>query len=89
MVDRAELFHVIADAQVVLRCNGVFRQVPMFHRGVEVYAKYGSGYVRLCTYPNTSHPRVMWVDMDKPSGMVAGKFGAPEYHTFAPSQEAA
>lgn len=57
------LFHEIADAQVVLRSKGVFKQAKLFRRGEHVYAAYGSGYIRLLRHSGTTVPTVSW-DVD-------------------------
>lgn len=54
------LFHEIADAQIVLRSKGVFKQAKLFRRGGHVYAAYGSGYVRLLKHAGTTHPAVSY-----------------------------
>lgn len=54
------LFHVIPDAQAVLRSRGVFRQVPVFRRGQQLFAKYGAGFIMLRTAGGTSVPYISW-----------------------------
>lgn len=54
------LFHSIPDAQCVLRSRGVFRQVPMFRRNQQLFAKWSSGFVMLRTNGGTSIPHVSW-----------------------------
>lgn len=54
------LFHIIPDAQCVLRSRGVFRQVPVFRRNQQLYAKYASGFIMLRAKSGTSHPHVSW-----------------------------
>ena len=51
------LFHEIQDGVVVVRRNGVYKQVPLFHRNGRVYAAISGGYVRLGTY-GTSVPNL-------------------------------
>lgn len=54
------LFHIIEDAQIVLRNRGVYRQSKLYHRNGLVYAGLGSGFVRLTANNGTSHPNVTW-----------------------------
>lgn len=54
------LFHVIDDAQVVLRSKGVFKQVKLYRRGEHVYAGWGSGFIRLLKHGQTTHPSVSY-----------------------------
>jgi hypothetical protein len=54
------LFHVVDDAQIVLRSKGVFKQVKIFHRDGKLYAGWGSGFVRLLASGGTSKPDVSW-----------------------------
>jgi hypothetical protein len=57
------LFHEIPDAQVVLRSKGVYRQAKLFRRGEDVYAAWGSGFIRLLKHSGTTVPVVSW-DVD-------------------------
>ena len=57
------LFHEIADAQVVLRSKGVFRQAKVFRRGEDVFAAWGSGFIRLLGHSGTTVPTVHWLDL--------------------------
>lgn len=54
------LFHEIPDAQVILRSKGVFRQAKLFRRGEDVYAAWGSGFIRLLKHSGTTVPAVSW-----------------------------
>lgn len=54
------LFHEIPDAQVVLRSKGVYRQVKLFSRGDNVYAAWGSGFIRLLKHSGTTVPAVSY-----------------------------
>lgn len=80
-IKKMELFHIIDDVKIILRSRGVFKQVPVFRRGTELYAQHGrGGYVRLASRDGgTSAPKVSWIDMDEhpdidPTG---GRFKAP------------
>lgn len=58
------LFHVIDGAQAILHSRGVYRQVPLFRREDRIYAKWGSGFVRLGSGSGTSVPHVSWRAID-------------------------
>jgi hypothetical protein len=55
------LFHEIPDAQVILRSKGVFKQAKLFRRGEDVYAAWGSGFIRLLKHSGTTVPAVSWM----------------------------
>lgn len=55
------LFHEIPDAQVILRSKGVFKQAKLFRRGEDVYAAWGSGFIRLLKHSGTTVPAVSWL----------------------------
>lgn len=58
------LFTIIEGQFVVLRQNGVFKQVQLYQYGNRIFAKYGSGYIGLrkpsYNYPTTK-PDVTWL----------------------------
>jgi hypothetical protein len=54
------LFHVIDDAQVVLRSKGVFKQVKVFRRDNRLYAQHGGGFIGLRRDGGTTHPQIAW-----------------------------
>lgn len=55
------LFHIVEDAQVVLRARGVYRQEKLFRNGHELYAGWGKGFIRLAGRGGTSHPHASWL----------------------------
>ena len=55
------LFHELPEAQVVLRTKGVYRQAKLYRRGNDIYAAYGSGFVRLLKHSGTTVPTVSWL----------------------------
>lgn len=57
------LFHAIDGAFVVLRCKGVYRQAQLYARDERVYAKWGSGFIRLSRAGGTTHPNATWDDL--------------------------
>lgn len=56
-------FHQLEGEQVILRSGGVFKQVDLFERDDILFAKHGSGYVRLLDKGQTSHPKTFWDEM--------------------------
>lgn len=60
-------FHIVEDAVVILRSNGVFKQSEIYVRKNYIYAKHGSGFVRLDRHENgTTAPSVRWDDLYLP-----------------------
>lgn len=59
-----KLFHCVEDVQCITYFRGVYHQVPVFQRGNRLYAKHGSGFIRLEGNKGTSCPSVMWHDLD-------------------------
>jgi hypothetical protein len=55
-----DLFHIVEDAQVILRHKGVYKQVKVFRRAGRVYAGWGSGFIQLLASGGTSKPDVQW-----------------------------
>jgi hypothetical protein len=57
------MFHKIEDASVVLASGGVYRYAPLFVHNGQVFAKFGSGYVKLMkSSGGTSKGNVSWSD---------------------------
>lgn len=57
-----DLFHALTDGFAILRKRGVFTQAPLYRRGTAIYARLGSGFVKLLSNHNTTHPDVRWED---------------------------
>lgn len=55
------LFHEIPDAQVILRSKGVYRQAKLFRREADIYAAWGSGFIRLLSAGGTTVPAVHYL----------------------------
>ena len=58
------LFTIIEGQFVVLRQNGVFRQVQLYQYGNRIFAKFGNGYVGLrkpSSNNPTTKPDVTWL----------------------------
>lgn len=64
------LFHIIEGAQVVLCSRGVYRQAKLYRRGDEVFAGWGTGYIRLGASGGTSKPEVSYLNLDVPEDTV-------------------
>lgn len=77
------LFHEIPEAQIVTRSKGVYKQVKLYRRGVDLYAGHGSGFVRLLAGGGTSAPNVSWQDPylpdDEIGEAVFPERGSPRY----------
>lgn len=65
-----QFFTTIPEAQAIIYSNGVYRQTPLFARSDRVYAKYGSGFIRLQQGGATTHPKIRWADIYAPNGDV-------------------
>ena len=42
-----DLFHIVDEAQVILKSGGVFYQRKVYRRGRRLYAEHGGGFIRL------------------------------------------
>lgn len=60
----AQLFTPIIDGIVILQKNGVFSQADLYRRGEGVYAKQGSGFIRLRNNGETSVNNVRWLELE-------------------------
>ena len=68
------LFHQIDDAFVILYSRGVYKQAKVYQRNGDLYAGYGSGFVRLST-GGTSVPNISWMDLQGVPGARPDKLG--------------
>ena len=66
----SKLFKPIEGSAVTICRRGIYYQTKVFERGGELYAKYGSGYIRLMKTGWTSHGDVKWTDVDLPVDML-------------------
>lgn len=55
------LFHILEDKHVILRSKGIFKQAKVFERNGELFANWGSGFIRLYK-DGTSLPHVSIVE---------------------------
>jgi len=75
------LFHVIDGAFAITTCRGVYRQVAVFRKGVEIYARHGNGFIRLMGNKGTTAPNVSWLEITPhdsirdPGGITAPTWG--------------
>jgi len=68
-----DLFHIIDDAQVILRTKGTYYQRKLYSRGARIYAQHGGGFIRLGSSDATSNPNVSWEAISLPEGYSLGK----------------
>lgn len=55
---------IIEGAVALLHTKGVYRQVNIYQRGSSLYAKWGTGFVRLAAGGATSATNVRWAEID-------------------------
>ena len=61
-------FFEVTGATAILRCRGVFRQCGVFRRGDALYAKHGTGFLRLyATGTSVPHVTLDELIMDEPT----------------------
>lgn len=54
----------IDNAHAWLKRSGIYSQAELYRRGEQIFAKLGSGYVRLSCSGTTSAPRIVWMEID-------------------------
>lgn len=59
-----DYFTILPGSAAILRVNGVYRQTELYHRADAVYAKHGSGFVKLVGAGATSAPAIRWIEYD-------------------------
>jgi hypothetical protein len=73
-----QLFHIIDDGVAILRVKGrVYRQAKIYHRGEDVFAGYGGGYVRLTRGGWTTMPDVSCIEVEGPGVVI--RAGVPRF----------
>lgn len=60
------MFSKIEGAWAILRCKGVYKQVDVYDRDHELYARWGSGFIALVGKQNTSKLDVVYENLDLP-----------------------
>jgi hypothetical protein len=78
-----DFFTIIPEAQGIILSSGVYRQVALYQRSDRIYAKHGSGFVRLNQGCSTSHAKIRWVDLDTPNGKWAEDKGYVVYQAVS------
>ena len=71
----SDLFKKTEDAFAILFSKGVYRQAPLYTKGGELFAKYGSGFIRLYDKGTTSVPSVTHTDLIHAGKLVVGPIG--------------
>lgn len=74
-----DFFTVVPDAHAIVYMKGVYRQAALYLRGDKVYAKWGSGFIRLSQGGATSHINVRWADLDPGHGVLKEVGGSVVY----------
>jgi len=59
-----QLITRLDNAYVWIRTKGVYKQADLYARGRQLFAKVGSGYVRLSAHSATSSPNTVWLELD-------------------------
>lgn len=72
MSEKKDFFHIIEDSVCLLYTGGVYRQAKVYRRRNNVYAAYGGGFVLLCGHNGTSHPRVLWKELQADGVKIEG-----------------
>ena len=57
-------FFPIRDGRVLIRSAGVYKHAELFKYNDFIFAKYGSGYIRLHASGTTSKTKVTWSDIE-------------------------
>lgn len=78
------LFQQIEHQQAVVVSNGTYQQVDLYARGSQLFAKHGSGYVRLYADGSTSKPKLRLDTLTIPAHMMRkSELGKLRYSTNA------
>jgi hypothetical protein len=71
-----DMFHLIADSTVVLKSRGVYKQSQCYSHKGQIFAKHGSGFIKLFKHNNgTSTPNVSWDEVQLPYEIEFGTTG--------------
>lgn len=71
-------FHIIDEGAAILYSRGVYRQVKVYYKGADVYAGYGSGFIKLGMGSGTSVPNISYVGLEG-DGIAATKGRKPTW----------
>lgn len=74
-------FTIIQGASALINSGGVYTQSELYARADGIYAKKGSGFIRLGIGGATSAPRVKWAEIQNgETAIITEKYGsAPKY----------
>lgn len=78
-------FTAIDEGFAIIRNRGVYRQAPLYEREGKIYAKHGSGFIRLLQNNGTTVPTIKWNEIDTPHGSYTADMGGLSY---TPNQKA-
>lgn len=74
-----ERFHLIEDGACILFSRGVYRQAKVYHRGRDVFAGWGGGFVKIGPSNGTSNPNVGWRDIEADGVECSRVGGQPKF----------
>lgn len=83
------LFHIIEDAQVILRSRGTFYQKKVYRRDNRIYAAWGTGFIRLGGGDATSNSHVSYEGLNLPFQPAYGSVREPLIPAPTPLKAAA
>lgn len=69
------LFSIIEGAACVLQSGGVYRQAEVYQRDGGLYAKHGSGFIRLYVKGTTSVPKTVVETLHLEEALFVDEFG--------------
>lgn len=69
------MFSILEGDKIILWQGGVATQNDLYVRGDELFAKKGSGFIRVCAENKTSVPKVTWDQIISEVPLVVGPFG--------------
>lgn len=75
-------FHIIDEGAAILYSRGVYRQVKVYHKGADVYAGYGSGFIKPGVGTGTSAPNISYVGIEG-DGIAIAKGRKPTWEGIA------
>lgn len=61
-----ERFHIIDEAECIIRNGSVYKQVKVYQRAGAIYIGIAGGFVRLYAGGGTGLPKVHWDDIEIP-----------------------
>ena len=70
-------FQLIHGSVVILRQKTTYKQVEAYFRNGEVYAKNGSGFIKMKVTGGTTNPDIVWEEVDG-----IGDYSTPDRKKF-------